>query len=56
MGLSILGKRRLRWDLIHVHKYLMGESKEDGDRLFTVLPRDRLFSVVARDRARGDTN
>ena len=42
MGLFIPGKRRLRWDLIHVHKYLIGGSKEVGARLFSVVLTDRM--------------
>ena len=32
---------RLRGDLIHVYKYLMGGNGEEGARLFLVVPVDR---------------
>lgn len=41
LGLSILGKRRLSWDLIHVHKYLISGSQEDGAKPFSVVLTDR---------------
>lgn len=37
-------KRRLRGNLIHVHKYLTGECgdcNEEGARLFSVVPTER---------------
>jgi len=40
LGLFSLEKRRLRWDIVEVNKYLKGQCKEDGTRLFPVLPRD----------------
>lgn len=38
LGLFGLKKRRLRSYILSVYKYLMERSKEDGARLFLVLP------------------
>jgi len=41
LGQFNLKKRRLTRDLISVHKYLKGECREGGDRLFSVVPSGR---------------
>lgn len=43
-GLFSLEKNRLRGDLINTCKYLKGECKQDGARLFLVMLRDRMRS------------
>lgn len=37
-----LEKRKIRWKLIYVHKYLGEGCEEDGVRLFSVMPSDRI--------------
>lgn len=41
LGLFSLENRRLRADLINMYKFLKKESKEDGARLFSVMPSGR---------------
>ena len=35
------GKEKARSDLIHMYKYLIGGSEEQGARLFSLVPTDR---------------
>ena len=42
LGLSSLGKRRLRRDLSSIYKYLNDRSQMDGARLFSAETRDRI--------------
>lgn len=41
LGLSRLGKRRLRRDLMNIYKNLKAGCTEDGTRLFSVMPSNR---------------
>lgn len=44
MGMLNLQKGRLRQDLIHVCKHLLGRSREDGPKLFSLVPSERTRS------------